>query len=110
MFRAFAYSHGQHVMKKLTIVIVAAVLCASFRAGATDVGERRLSCQEEARQHIRPRRIDLDLYMRVVERRQLYARDCMTAGMPDVEQTGTLAVPLPPKRPMTAAPPRPSVN
>src|SRR5215208_4323397 len=104
MFRAFAYSHGQHVMKKLTIVIVAAVLCASFRAGATDLGERRLSCQEEARQHIRPRRVDLDLYMRVVELRQLYARDCMTTGPRDVEQTGALPVPLPPKRPLADSP------
>ena len=84
---------------KLAVLGFAAVLAGSSGAGAADLWEQRLACQEEDRQHIRPSRADLDLYRRAVERRQLYVQHCMTNGLRDVQHTGSTLVPLPPKRP-----------
>jgi hypothetical protein len=48
----------------------------------------------------------VDLYRRSVKRRQVYVRDCMTSGLRDVDQTGSIPVPLPPKRPALPVKPR----
>ena len=101
---AFASSPGQHTVRpEFAIIALAAGLAISSAARADDPPERRLACQEESRRNIRgPRRIDLDLYKRVIERRQLYIQDCMTNGLRDVEQTGSISVPIPPNRPSTS--------
>jgi hypothetical protein len=66
--------------------------------------ELRLACQDESRKLFKgPRRMDPDLYKRVVERRQLYVRDCMGTGPRDIELTGSSTsktMPLPPRRPV----------
>ena len=83
-------------------VLFALVLVLAIPSGASgaDLPGQRFVCQQEARQHIRgPRQVDLDLYRRSVERRQIYVRDCMSSGPRDVEETGSVSVPLPPKRP-----------
>ena len=85
---------------KLGVVVLAVALAASGAARASDRVERRVACQDEAKRHIRaPRAVDLDLYRRVVERRQLYVQECMLSGPPERELTGAMSVPLPPKRP-----------
>jgi len=87
---------------KLAFVVLVAALAASSSARAADLPDQRLACQEEARRSIKgPTRVDQELYLRVVERRQLFVRDCMTLGPRDIEQTGSVAVPLPPKRPIS---------
>jgi hypothetical protein len=59
---------------RLTLAIVAFV--ASFPAlsgPVVDRPEQRLDCNQESRRNIKgPGRVDVDLYRRVVERRQLY--------------------------------------
>jgi len=86
---------------KLAFVVLVAALVTSAGARAADLPEQRLACQEEARRSIKgSSRIDPDLYKRVVDRRQLFVQDCMALGPPDVEQTGSVGVPLPPKRPI----------
>ena len=88
-----------HGLKLAALLAVLLALPSGVRA--EDLPEQRLACQHEARQNVRgPRQIDLDLYKRIVERRQLYVRDCMAMGSRDVDQTGSLSAPLPPKRPM----------
>src|SRR5215211_1561711 len=85
---------------KLAFVVLLAVFAASAGVRAADLPEQRLACQEEARRSIKgPSRIDPDLYRRVVDRRQLFVRDCMALGPQNIEQTGSVGVPLPPKRP-----------
>ena len=85
---------------KLVTVAFAAALAALSGARAAELPEQRLTCQGEARRNIRgPRRVDVDLYRRIVERRNVYVENCMSNGSQDVEQTGTIAVPLPPRRP-----------
>ena len=85
----------------LTIAILAVALAASTGARAADGPEQRLACQEESRRQITgPRRVDPELYRRVVDRRRLYVQECMGAGPRDIEQTGSISVPLPPKRPI----------
>ena len=85
---------------KLALAALVLSLAATSDAGADDLSAQRLVCQQEARQHIKgPRRADLEIYRLSVERRQTYVRDCMETGPRDVEETGSLAVPLPPRRP-----------
>ena len=64
----------------------------------------RLACQDESRKLFKgPRRMDPDLYKRVVERRQLYVRNCIDSEPQDVELTGSstsTTIPLPPRRPV----------
>ena len=100
MVRVFAAALRQRVMgPKLAIVFAAVAALSSARAA--ELPELRLICQEEARRNIRgPRRVDLDLYRRVVERRIVYVENCMSNGPQDVEETGALPVPLPPRRPI----------
>ncbi len=68
------------------------------------LAELRLACQDESRKLFKgPRRMDPDLYKRVVERRQLYVRSCIDSGPQDVELTGSstsTTIPLPPRRPV----------
>ena len=76
----------------------------SAQAGLLTLPDLRLACQEESRKRFTgPSRMDPSLYKRVVERRQLYVRNCM-----DVASTGP-ALPssamsatarLPPPRPV----------
>lgn len=81
------------------LAIVVAFTVPSGASGA-DLPEQRFACQQEARQNIRGLRgVGLELYRRSVERRQIYVRDCMASGPRDVEETGSVTVPLPPKRP-----------
>ena len=81
-------------------IVLAAALAASAGARADASPDRRLVCQEESRRHFSgPKRIDPELYRRVIERRQFYIRNCMVNAPQDVEQTGSIPVPLPPKRP-----------
>jgi hypothetical protein len=85
---------------RVAVVAFATALSVTSGASAADLPEQRLVCQQEARQNIKgPPRIDLDLYKRIVERRQLYVRECMANGPRDVEQTGSIVAPLPPRRP-----------
>ena len=85
---------------KLSTVVFAAILAALSSARA-ELPEQRLTCQEQARRNIRgPRRVDLDLYRRVFERRTVYIENCISSGAQDVEQTGAIPVPLPPRRPI----------
>jgi hypothetical protein len=84
---------------KLAFVVLVLAL-APRGARADDLPEQRLACQEEARRNIKgPNRIDQDLYKRVMERRQLFVRDCMALRPRDIEQTGSVRMPIPPKRP-----------
>jgi hypothetical protein len=70
--------------------------CRGVRAA--DLPEQSLACQEESRRQITgPRRVDPDLYRRMVDRRRLYLLKCMVAGPLDIEQTGSISVPLPPE-------------
>ena len=68
------------------------------------LAELRPACQDESRKLFKgPRRMDPDLYKRVVERRQLYVRSCIDSGPQDVELTGSstsTTIPLPPRRPV----------
>jgi hypothetical protein len=83
------------------LLALAFALAAPTLAAASDLPEQRQACQEEARRHIRgPSRVDLDLYKRVVDRRLLYVQDCMLNGPEDVGATGSVTVPLPPRRPI----------
>jgi hypothetical protein len=85
---------------KLAIVALAAGLTALSGTRVVDSAELRVECHQEARRSIGgPQRIDVGLYRIVVARRQLYVRDCMANGSQDVEQTGSISVPLPPMRP-----------
>ena len=87
--------------RTLALVALAVALAASGSARADDPPRQRVTCQEEARRSIKgPKHIDQELYGRVMERRQSFIRDCMTLGPRDVEQTGSIAAPLPPKRPL----------
>ena len=84
-------------------IVFALVLTSAPGTRAADLPEQRLACQQESRRHISgPRRLDAELYRRVIERRQLYVLNCMTNGPRDVGQTGSLPVPLPPRRPKSA--------
>ena len=86
---------------KLAFIILVVALATSCGARADDLPEQRLTCQEEAHRSIKgPNRVDQELYLRVMERRQLFIRDCMALGPRDIEQTGSIAKPLPPKRPI----------
>ena len=66
--------------------------------------ELRLACQDESRKIFKgPRRMDPDLYKRMVERRQLYVRNCIDSEPQDVELTGSstsTTIALPPRRPV----------
>ena len=85
---------------RLAIVGLATGLAALSGTREGDSAELRLGCHQEARRNVRgPQRIDVGLYRIVVARRQLYVRDCMANGSQDVEQTGSISVPFPPKRP-----------
>ena len=85
----------------IALGLMAAVLAAPSVAQGFESPEQRLACHDEARRRIKgPLRVDVDLYRRVVERRQLYVQDCMANGLRDVDQTGSIRVPLPPKRPV----------
>ena len=87
----------------LAIVFAATVLAASAGARADD-SDRRLVCREVARQHFHgPMRLDPELYRRVIERRQLYVRECMAKRPQEVEQTASVPMPLPPKRPLVGS-------
>ena len=86
---------------KLAFVALVVALAASCPARADDLTEQRVTCQEQARRSIKgPKHIDQELYTRVMERRQSFVRDCMALGPRDIEQTGSIAVPFPPKRPI----------
>jgi hypothetical protein len=86
---------------KLATVVFAAVLAAVSSARAAELPEQRLICQEEARRSIKgPRPVDVDLYRRVFERRTVYIENCMSNAPQDVEQTGAIPMPLPPRRPI----------
>ena len=88
------FEHAQSAA--LLALAAAAGLVAATGAGATDRVERRLACQEEARRHVRaPRPADLELYRRMVHRRQVYIQDCMLNGTRDAERTGTVGAPPP---------------
>ena len=84
---------------KRTILGIAAGLVALSGTRVVDRPEQRLDCNQESRQHIKgPRTTDLTLYKLIIERRQLYVRDCML-NAPDIEETSSIPIPLPPKRP-----------
>lgn len=86
---------------KLATVVFAAAIAVLSGARAAELPELRLTCQGEARRNIRgPRRVDVDLYRRVVERRTVHVETCMSNGPQDIEQTGAIPVPLPPRRPI----------
>ena len=86
---------------KLATVLLVAALAAAFGAIAADRQEQRVACQDESRLHIKgSRRVDVGLYMRLVERRQLYILDCMEDASRDVEQAGAIPLPQPPARPI----------
>ena len=82
---------------KLATVVFAATIAVLSGARAAELPELRLTCQRNFRG---PRRVDLDLYRRVVERRTVYVETCMSNGPQDIEQTGAIPVPLPPRRPI----------
>ncbi len=87
---------------KLAFIVLLTTCAGLHGAKAADLSDQRLACQEEARRSIKgPSRLDQALYQKVVERRQLYVRDCMALGLREIDVTGSLGVPLPPKRPMT---------
>jgi hypothetical protein len=57
------------------------------RIGPQALPELRLACQEKSRKLFKgPRRMDPDLYKRVVERRLVYVRDCMDDESQKVEE------------------------
>ena len=86
---------------KLALIALLATCASLHGAKAADLSDQRLACQEEARRSIKgPSRLDQSLYEKVVERRQLFVRDCMALGSRDIEHTGSVSVPLPPKRPI----------
>lgn len=88
---------GRHALGAGLVALAAAAgLVSATGAGASDRVERRLACQEEARRHVRaPRPADLELYRRMVHRRQIYIQDCMLHGTRDAERTGTVGAPPP---------------
>jgi hypothetical protein len=82
------------------IFALTTLLLSAPGAMATDLPDQRLACQEEARRNIKgPKRVDLDLYRRVVDRRHLFVQECMLAEAKEVDETGSVAPPLPPKAP-----------
>ena len=86
---------------KLAFIVLVVALATSSGARADDLPAQRLACQGEGRQSIKgPNRVDPELYARIMERRQLFIRDCMARGPREIEQTGSIAVPVPPKRPI----------
>jgi hypothetical protein len=108
--RAFACSPGQDVMRRSLTLLLLATLPA-LGAGTADLPELRRSCQEESQRHILGRpRAGVELYERSVERRQVYVRDCMASGGREPVQTGSISVPIPPKRPALPGKKRPVPN
>jgi len=101
------------MIPKLAVLLLAGTLGTSRGAGALDTpiasvgdettysSEQRFACQAESRRRFKgPRRVDAGLYARVVERRHVYFVDCMATEAQDVQQTGSILVPQPPRRPM----------
>ena len=90
------------MMRPILALAVCAALTAPSAGQGAESPAQRLGCQEEARRRIKgPLRIDVELYRRVVERRQAYVQECMANGLRNVEQTGSTSTPLPPRRPVT---------
>jgi hypothetical protein len=84
----------------LSILGLATGLISLSSLSAIDLSQRRLDCNHESRRDVMgPRRVDVDLYRLVVERRLLYVRDCMAMEPQEIGHTGPVSAPLPPKRP-----------
>jgi len=85
---------------KLATVALAVLLGAVAKeSAAANPADQRLACQEEARQRVTsPRRVDLDLYSRLLERRRVYVKECMTNGLRQRAQTDATFVPVSSKR------------
>jgi hypothetical protein len=88
-------------MRRMLVILGLATGLASLSGfSAIDLSERRLDCNHESRRNVMgPRRVDVDLYRLVVERRLLYVRDCMAIEPQGLGTTGPISAPLPPKRP-----------
>jgi hypothetical protein len=65
---------------------------------------KREACQTQARLQIKAPRKGIDLYRLVIERRQVYMRECMARIPSDENTTGSVHSPvlLPPRRPVSA--------
>ena len=89
-------------MRRMLVIMGLATGLASLSGlSVIDLSEQRLDCNQEPRRNIiGPRRVDVDLYRRVVERRQLYVRDCMASEPQEIGHTGSASAPLPPRRPL----------
>jgi hypothetical protein len=82
---------------RLTLVILglAASLASLSGRSVIDLSERRLDCNQESRRNIIGlRRVDVDLYRRVLERRRLYVHDCMAKWTQGIEHTGPVSAPI----------------
>jgi hypothetical protein len=81
----------------------ASVMLAPLVAFADEnLPAKREACQTHARQQIKAPRKGVDLYRLVIERRQVYMRDCMARAPNEEITTGSVRsspVPLPPRRP-----------
>ena len=81
----------------------ASVMLAPLVASADEnLPAKREACHMQARQQIKALYKGVDLYRFVIERRQVYLRDCM-ARVPNEEITtgsvGSSPIPVPPRRP-----------
>jgi hypothetical protein len=84
---------------KLALVVFI-IVASTLNARATDLPEQRIACHQESPRHVPGRRgADTELFRRAVERRAQYVSTCMTHGLRDVEQTGSVSAPFPLKRP-----------
>jgi hypothetical protein len=84
---------------KLSLVVFT-IVAETLGARASDLPGQRIACHDESRRHIPGRRGgDTELFRRTFERRAQYVSICMANGLRDVEQTGSVSAPFPPKRP-----------
>jgi hypothetical protein len=78
-------------LKPMLFALTAIVTLGPKPAALAGPAEQRAACRAEARHRIvHPKRVDVDLYGRLLERRKHYVEQCMASRPQPPEETGAL--------------------